>query len=421
MKKQRLLPVDDDVSVIDIEDFEDVSDLEKNVEDQIDAAVAEFGEDKDITVKFKIYQILEKTGEKDWLFDCLVSDFPIMEMLRDKYGTGAFLVRMYVASKLKRAFTIRIRAPITGQYEKPRSAEKEIAQLMSEGFLKLGEVIANNQNMQNNQPVVPAFDPIAMQSSFIAQMLQMKELFGVTQPQPSDGPVKMLKTFLELQKSFSGSSGEGAGMNDVLVSLINTFGGPIATMTQKTQQLEHQKKQALLAQQRGQTPTQPQQPEKGKENMNLKFKAQLAYLCNIAAKNGDPEVYANVILDQTDNPDELVAFCGQPDAIEKMIAIHKGVEAYKEWFEELGAILIDLTEQPESSIETIDADQNENPQPINVNPGREGGNVANAQINAVDSEPSKKDHVDKGSSLATGEKEHTKGLSSGSKKPAPLC
>ena len=72
------------------------------------------------------------------------------------------------------------------------------------------------------------------------------------------------------------------------------------------------------------------------------IKGQVDFLVNCAKANKDPELYAELLLDQV-GPDMAVNFVNQPDAMDKLVAINAEVLQYRIWFEELKRHIIEMT------------------------------------------------------------------------------
>ena len=69
---------------------------------------------------------------------------------------------------------------------------------------------------------------------------------------------------------------------------------------------------------------------------------QLAFLLRQAAARKDPEFYAEFLLDQSSD-EKVLAFAGQENAIEQLIALNGEVANYRPWFEALRVSILELT------------------------------------------------------------------------------
>lgn len=397
MTKRLLNDINDD-DIIDINDFQDISDTENDVNEQINAAYAEFGDEKDVSVYYKIYANVKNSKKKDWLFDCTKSDFPIMELLRDRYGTGTYVARMYVGDAMKRAFEMNIRSPLFDQniVKKEENNTSDLARAMADGFVQLGELISRNNNPQQ-------INPMELQSNFLAQMVAMKDFLSGDKP---ESPLKMLKEVMQIKELISEPDKESSA-NDVLLGLLNTFGKPIADMSLKQHQLSQQKpKQNPIKQKQSVQKARPK--NSGVEQMKM----QLMFLCSMAAKGADVETYANMVLDQTSEEklSDLIEFISQENAVEQMGKIYQPVLQYPDWFKTLGDTILELTEieeenltnKPESTIDINNADI-EPKQKIDtdVNPKRTQGDANNSKNNEKISESGKKDIINQRSGVKT--------------------
>ena len=82
-------------------EFADISDLQDDIDAQMDAIIGEFAGESGIDSKIKVYKI--EKGKRNWAFDCVPEELPILERVRDIYGPGDYVSRVYVNGTLKKA------------------------------------------------------------------------------------------------------------------------------------------------------------------------------------------------------------------------------------------------------------------------------------------------------------------------------
>ena len=80
--------------------------------------------------------------------------------------------------------------------------------------------------------------------------------------------------------------------------------------------------------------------EMGLQKMVLQ--QQLAFLLRQAATNKDPELYAELLLDQA-GAEKVLAFVGQENALDELVALNGDVANYRPWFEALRTAILELT------------------------------------------------------------------------------
>lgn len=316
-------------------DFDDISALQDDVDGQIAAVIGEFGDEEVNSTKLKVYRVVQNMGKMEWLFDCTVSELPIMQRLRDEYGGGSYEARLYAKTesdkwaKLKKKFEFLIGEP-KKQVINP-NGNKEMVSVMVEGFNKLGELIAIQR--QSSQP-----DMMAMQTNMMQNMLQMRELLGLGGQQKQPDPMEQMTKFLEMQSAFSSIRDDReTNTNDLLLSLANHVLPQLAEMGKKEQELQAA---SLLDKKSNPVNTNNAQrtPATEKTEENKAMKMQLVFLTGMAKKDADPMVYAQMILDQTppEKISDLLSFVSSPGALEKMTEIHEPIKNYSLWFTELG-------------------------------------------------------------------------------------
>lgn len=103
------------------------------------------------------------------------------------------------------------------------------------------------------------------------------------------------------------------------------------------------------------------------------MRQQLAWLVKQASVGKNPDLYAELLLDQV-GEQTVLEFIGKPDALEQLAGIEPRVKDYNVWFEELRGCILELTAPEEGG--HIEREQ----PPIN------GGDGA-ARHTEIDSDP----------------------------------
>lgn len=337
----------DDVSPAEFIDipgvFNDVTDIQDDLESQINAITEEFGgEANDDEFKIHVKRILKDKGERAHLFSCLPNELPILDKLRDDYDGGEFEVWIYRNKKIFKRRKVVVEAPKKAIVPLAVSGADNTSVLL-EGLNKLGALIVQG-NAVKAQPV---FDPIASMSAMMQQMVLMKEFVGGAQPQAD--PLAMIEKVVSIQQMMGGGErSEGATTSDVLLELTRTFGKPIAELTMKAQaEADHQSTHAGAQAAPVVNPTTQQ---------DHPMKMQLMFLLGFARRNVDPSPYAQMVLDQAKNLPELLSFIQQTDCIEKMIEICPKIADHRDWFVELGECIIEFAAVSDDS-STVDEAQ----------------------------------------------------------------
>jgi hypothetical protein len=172
-----------------------------------------------------------------------------------------------------------------------------------------------------------------------------------------EGAVNMLLKGLELGKELGGGD---ASMLDVAREGLHAL-GPLLEQDRATKAAQHAQQPALLAPPSpgaatAAAPTaaaaQPQQGDSvGLVQQINWLRVQLKALVLQASRDKDPELYAEVLLDNLPDfitPEEIKARLSDPGAVEQLAQLDARVRQYPKWFEEFRAALVALlTDEPE--------------------------------------------------------------------------
>lgn len=311
-------------------EFEDVSNLEEDIDDTLASITSEFDADKnDVVFLIKVYRVIEKTGKSNWLFNCQPEELPIMERLRDNYGTGQYQIRVYKNRKLYRRFSYSIEAPKNAEIKPTGENVSDILKAMftmqQQQFNQLKEFL-----LQSRAPA-PATDPVAIMNAILGGLVQMKTF--IAPPVQQNNGIELLIKGIEMGRDFGRENGESSFM-DLFRDLIKSplLEKAIDASTQVTQPgnvpcVPNVNVNAKPAIQNSSNLT-------GNENMNLQQKALQYYvdmLVKKAESNADPVLYADFILDNL--PEETIrAYINRDDLIAEMSKINPAVSQYTDWF-----------------------------------------------------------------------------------------
>lgn len=328
-------------------------------------------------------------------------DMPtLLTLLRDEYGGGDFIIEgknqkgQWVFKQ-----SITVEAPIkkdesnhqnTGDFQSVLLAMQDASRQSSEETRNLMMQMQNQQmeamrsNMEMMVRMMEANKPVEQPrqefgpKEMVTMMASIKELMG------NDEKDNTFETFL---KGMEMGKEVGEGKDEsILQTAIKSLGGPLAGLANMGQQIQvpaqSQVQPQVIAQpaQVTQTPEQElktlEQQLPGQDNdtnvteqeadpemlqqMQLfqQFQPHLQTLVNAAASGGDPEVYANVILDQIDN--ETAAKFLAPEYYAKLFEFVPQIKIYKDWFDECREIvleLIKLDEGQDSGLENNELNQ----------------------------------------------------------------
>ncbi len=359
-----------------IADFDDITELQDDIDAQLDSVVSEFGDEEINSTKIKFYKTVRNIGKMEWLFDCTPSELPVMQRLRDEYGGGKYEARLYFGApiKLKRKFEILIGTPkeMPKYYQtQQQQQEQSIVASMVEGFNKLGELIAATK-----APVAET-DFVSSQMGMIQNMVAMKELMAPAQTQNIDqSPFKMLTQLIDLQNKMSEQNSNNNNNGNVLENLASQVLPKLIEMSEAParepntvnfQQNEIKNRRETMNKINNQN-----------RNAANPMKNHLIFLCLQAKMRRDPKNYAQIVIDNTSENKiaELKNFVSGVDALENMGRLHAGVNNHKKWFTALGDEIASLLSF-DDNLTTVEITSN------NINDGF-GGVVASADVKNVD-------------------------------------
>jgi len=352
MVKHKALP--DNLEQIEDGDFidvnaDDVSDLENDVDSQMRNIFSEFGGDEnDTEFKINIYRLIKDRGEREFCFACQPSELPVMDRIRENFGGGRYEVWIYRNGRIFKRRNIIIAEPLTKELpEKDENNDKSLTVI---------NTLIEKMDSLKQEPA-QTFNPQSMMETMLNSMMQMQGLIKMMQPpvqqQSSiNDPILLLTKGMEIASEFSGGKSE-KGLYDLMGDLVQTFGKPIADAAGKMNDLPSVNPainpvlnyppniQGNFTQQNNMT-------QNNEENdMNLSLKMQLKFLVKQAEQEGDPYIYANLIIDQLPLH-TITTYINSPGAMDKIVLIEPSVKNYLPWFEELKREINNLLTETQS-------------------------------------------------------------------------
>lgn len=278
----------------------------------------------------------------------------IMERCRDNYGTGDYRIHIRQGPRIvhNRPFSVEAKkepdpalVQNTGQADIIALVTANAAQTQQ---MFMATMTAMAEALKGREPP-PAPDPVAMQNSMIQALVALKGL-AVPEATAKD-PVEMLIQGVQLAAELRPSDGD-TNANDLVLAGLKAFA---PTITEAT-------RQGMAAQAAGQPqPGAPGAPgadapgQEGAQQMTadaareremglrqVMMRQQLGWLVKQASVGKNPDLYAELLLDQV-GEQVVLDFIGKPDALEQLAGIEPRVKDYSVWFEELRACILELT------------------------------------------------------------------------------
>lgn len=327
-------------------DADDITELMGDVDADLNSVTSEFGKDKnDVQLKIKLHRVLERKGEREWLFDILPSELPIMDRVKEEYGGGKYEAAVFKNGKLFRKFNFNIANPRVNSVIKNSASEfANIVAMMGKQqetqFAQLKELVLSQKSPAQS------FNMMEMMTGMVTLMVQMKNLMPST---GNSNNIDLLLKGMEIMKDFGGGGGGGeTTMMDVFKELIKSpllekaIEG-VSTVVPQSAIANNPviKKPPSISQssnhQSNNSQSNNSQPSQGNANMpnvNPVIKGYVNQLIQKAERNSDPALYAAFILDNV--PENLVKeYLMREDLMDFIISINPNAAKHSEWFNEL--------------------------------------------------------------------------------------
>jgi len=335
-------------------DFDDVSGITGDVQDELDSILSSMDADaNDVTFKISVSRDAEGNSVGAHLFDCGPREFEnIRQRLIENYGSGRYQARIYRNKKLFRRKIIEVEAPKNAvPISIPQQSQiGEIANLIS----RQNEQLANI--MQRGAPSAAPSDPIAMMTAMMGAMVQMKEFLTPAQPANAGSSIKDFMEMLAFAKEIVADGGGGGRSafdlaaeflkSPIAGELAEQFKAQRATPIAGTPpvaqlpaanaaMLTHSR--PIPAQAPAATPQALPMPEilaSFDQATLAQMKQQVDFWVSRAAKDSDPGLYAELLLDTL--PTEFAAFfINRSDLMEAVAFLNPAASQYPQWFAEL--------------------------------------------------------------------------------------
>ncbi|MES9901017.1 MAG: hypothetical protein ABW148_18625 [Sedimenticola sp.] len=320
--------------------FEDITDLQKDIDIEMSEIFQEFGGDEN-DVEFRIYvrKVIPNKAETEHCFICTPSELPVLDRIKNEYGPGTYKITINKNGKYFKRRKINIAKQILKEVKEDN---KNISGIFNNALVNQQQqtdryetllLTLINKDTPNTPPPV---DPMAMMVSMMGVMMQMKDF--MTPANSGNNFSELLENVKLIQEITDG----GSGGETNLLDLAKSFGPGLIEATNKL--AENKPVQAPL-----QTPVPSKvEPNEHAEKMNM-FSMQLNMLVNKASQNKDPALYADLIMDSISEI-EIKSFLEMDDVIGYLASINPHVNSFIPWFtkliEEINAALMSDEEEP---------------------------------------------------------------------------
>lgn len=375
----------------EVPEITDPSAMDLVIEDDIEAGIlAELNASpEDINWRFRVSRVLGAARNGMTEPQLFEGDASVMkglaDKLRDEYGTGKYRVRVLKNNKLYRRFDVEVEA-LSRQTQPTNNSPSEMATVLAAIERQNDRImqLLERQTIQQPASIPVPSNPFEGIQQIASVMVSLKDLMG-PKTDPTMSTVDAIMKGVELAKAVT--EGNGGGGETSWMDLINSWiKSPMAAEMAKQTQQQQQPVRAIPQRPMPSEPGAPkeqvrQQPNPNDaEQMQAQIRSSLLYLCQIAAKNGNPELYAEWVLDNWPRH-MVIAVLQQPNALQLAAQLAPETQPYMFWFkkliEEIGLAIKDEAE--EAATHVADASPDISPvQPIG-NPGWGGGGEDNIE------------------------------------------
>lgn len=352
----------EDIDFVDIQGTaEDLSDIQKDIDSQMNRIFEEFGgDDRDAEFKIHVKRAIPGKGELEHCFSCLPAELPIIDRIQDNYGPGSYQVWIYKDGRIFRRRNLSIAKAIKKDSERRQGAHQE------GNMAELINAMADNQRktieqmqlimLQNQRPSV---DIPALVGAIVPVIGLIKDIIP-----PRQNEMDSFIKAASFMKEVTQPEDKESNFFDMVGSLAKSFGPGIMELSQKMPHAPIDQPARNGEQPINQNPIHndslpnPQatkmntsnnpQPENdlfSDRNINA-LRQQLGMLVMMASVNKDPLLYADLVMDQL--PEEYIrAYILRPDWIDFLIKVEPKVASYPGWFTEMHAAIENVFSQDE--------------------------------------------------------------------------
>jgi len=326
--------------------------LEAPADPEGDAIAALFALDDSDGLRFRVHKEPSKPGERRAYCNDYTRDTLSLDVIRATFGGGPYRITVYnaenqyVSSKqVSIAELPKDAAPAAAPAVDvaailAASGKNDSMALMLKMFESQSSMI--NALLSKPAPVAPA-GPTAM---------ELVSLIKALEPKKSDSdPIELLMRGLELGRTLGGGETDMLGLG---MKALETLGPAIASGIEKQNGAAALPAPApRIASNPQPAPAAPPKPERSPAEMDVIRKLNwlnrlTAQLCEHAAKERNPDTYAEVCLDNLPpfiTVEEIHARMSAPDAIAQLAQLNPNVTAYAPWFEEFRQAVLSMIEE----------------------------------------------------------------------------
>jgi hypothetical protein len=359
-REETILDSDDQEARASQENEETTTQLSPAEVEQIDAIEYLLSLGGDDGTRYRVDKLSTKPGERTAFCNNYSRESLSLDAIRETFGGGTYRITAYgQGSRYAGSKTVTI-----ADLPKPPQSPGGVAGLDLAAFAR--ELRANpsdgtqtvmpmmlemmRQNAELLRAIITRPEPKVPPAPTTLEILQLVKEMNSAAPKSTEGSaVELLLKGIELGKEFTGVGGEdsilglGGKAIDMLKPLIEKQAVAAPTRVQPERIALPQSSPAVPVQ----SPTQEVDPMLRQLNW---LRTQTAALCQKAAQGKDPELYAEVLLDNLPvfiTPDEIYRRLSEPNAVDQLAQLNPTVLNHRAWFESFRASILEFLKPEE--------------------------------------------------------------------------
>lgn len=333
-------------------------------------------------ISYSVTKLVTKPGERGGYCARYSAGDLSMDAIRESFGGGKYRIRgmnengKWVPGASMTIEVMDLPKPLNGAaVANPSSITPELIAALKPGDNGVAALMPLLLKMMESsaQQMTALMTAIAGKKDD-TKLTDILALINATKPEKEKDSVQTLLEGIKLGQSFAGGGGDGSSWLDIAGKGLDALKPMIAAQAANlphTPAVPGPAPAALPAPNPQPTiAAAPPAPTAGADPMLQQLnwlRVQTNALCmqaarHAAGKGGDPELYADILLDNLPpflTPDALYARISAPDAIDQLAALDARVAQYRPWFEQFRQAVLDTFAPDEGDNEGEPGDEGE--------------------------------------------------------------
>lgn len=274
----------------------------------------------------------------------------LADRLRDDHGSGKYRIRVLRNNRLYRRFDMDIEAPARPSAPPERPSEMQAVLSAIEKQNERLIAFMERQTQQQQAPPVPqnplvTFNPMQQIKDIAGVMAELRAM--MPQQNTQLDVVNAILKGVELANGLNSEKGSGeTSWIDIIRDVVRNPQalGMLVSASPNPQPNSQPNLQIPLP---NQTPPAPQTANPASQvsdpaaQIQMKIRNDILYLCQVAQRQGDVELYADWISDNWP-PDWIAGMCNNPDSLQLLYTFEPAAKSFEPWFKNLFDLLKEI-------------------------------------------------------------------------------